>query len=253
MIKKAVILAAGMGTRLLPLTKTVHKCLTEVNGIPIIKNALSSLHKIGIEETVVVVGYLANDVKMQVGNVYETMNIKFIENKIYRETNTTYSLRLGLECLEDYDVAYILEGDVFFKEDMLEKLSNDSHENTTILEPYNISLDGTFVTVDEQYYVTDWIHKNYRTEDFTYEDKYKTVNIHKFSKSFIDRMLLPLLKNMDNENEQSEPLEKAMQNIVRLNPHMIYGMNTNGTKWVEIDDCNDLKLAESVFGDEENG
>ncbi len=253
MISKAIILAAGMGTRLLPLTETKHKCLTEVNGVPIIMNALSCLYEIGVKETVVVVGYLADDVKKAVGYIFETMSISYVENRIYRETNTSYSLRVGLEQLHDYDTVYVLEGDVFFAKNLLVNLSLDIHNDATMLEPYNINLDGTFVTMNDKHYVTDWIHKKYRNEDFTFDNKYKTVNLHKFSKSFVDSTMMPMLEVMNNKTEQIEPLERAMQSIVRNNRHIVYGMETNGAKWVEIDDCNDLKLAESVFGDEENG
>lgn len=253
MSQKAVFLAAGMGTRLLPLTENTHKCLTEVNNVPIVINALSNLHSVGVTETVMVVGYLADNVKKTIGDMYENMNIAYVENNLYKDTNTSYSLRLGLEKLKEYDTVYILEGDVFFEKSILEKLYLNSCPNISVLEPYNESLDGTFVTINDNSYITDWIHKNDRAKDFTFDNKYKTVNIHKFSKEFIENTLLPVLNKMNNMEEQRNPLEKAMKIIVNQNSHIIYGMNTDGAKWVEIDDINDLKLAKKVFGGEISG
>ena len=56
MIRKAIILVAGMGTRLKPLTLSNHKCLTKVNGTPILFNALENLRRAGVDETLLVVG-----------------------------------------------------------------------------------------------------------------------------------------------------------------------------------------------------
>lgn len=67
-MKKAIILVAGKGTRLQPRTLSTHKCLTEVNGTPILKNALTMLDKEGISEVVLVVGYLADQIRETMGS-----------------------------------------------------------------------------------------------------------------------------------------------------------------------------------------
>jgi choline kinase len=58
MKRKAIILVAGMGTRLKPRTDNTHKCLTEVNGCKILVNALTQLKNNSVDETILVVGYL---------------------------------------------------------------------------------------------------------------------------------------------------------------------------------------------------
>lgn len=253
MVTKAIILVAGMGKRLRPLTLETHKCLTEIKGIPIIINALTCLDSLGIKETTLVVGYLAEKIETAVGNQLGQMRITYIENSSYADTNTAYSLELGLRGLEKFDNAYILEGDVYFEPALLTRLCESVYDNVTVLEKYNPTLDGSFVEIGDQRFVTDWIHKSCRTKEFSFKDKHKTVNLHKFARIFVDNILLPTLHRVNEAKAGNAPLEIAMQSIVHENPHTIYGLDTGGLRWVEIDDVNDLKLAQRIFGDDEHG
>ena len=89
------ILVAGMGTRLRPLTDTNHKCLTEVNGVPILLNALKVLNNNKFSRVILVVGYLREQIKEVIGDAYQNMKIEYAVNSIYSKTNTSYSLELG--------------------------------------------------------------------------------------------------------------------------------------------------------------
>ena len=89
---KAVILAAGIGSRLRPLTDNVPKCMVEVNGIKIIEKQIKSLLNNGIKEIAVVTGY-----QHEILNKYLNENFPFIEiidNKEYLKTNNMYSMFL---------------------------------------------------------------------------------------------------------------------------------------------------------------
>ena len=246
MTSKAIILAAGMGTRLKPLTLTNHKCLTEVNGVPILENALEALQQSGIEQVTIVVGYLSELICSRIGTDYYGMGIEYAVNAIYDQTNTSYSLKLGMEKTCDYDELLLLEGDVFFERKILDDLMQQK-ENITVLEPYHSDLDGTFVELDDAGYVIDWTHKTKRSEGYTLEDKYKTVNLHKFSKDFILKTLSPYLQASLEQAGGKEPLETVMMNLVRENPKSIKGFVLHGEKWFEIDDMVDLERAERIF------
>ncbi len=247
MQKKAIILVAGMGTRLKPLTLKNHKCLTKIGDTPILYNALRNLKKEGVEEVVLVVGYLADAIKENVGTEFEGIKIIYKENEIFERTNTSYSLKLGLEIAGDYDSIILLEGDVFFESKLLHRLFQDSHKNATILEKYREELDGTFVEMNNEGYVVDWTHKSMREAGYILDDKYKTVNIHKFEKDFIDNVLYPVLQLSCKQSEGKEPLENIMREIVRGNDKAIFGICTEGDKWFEIDDMKDLSIAEEIF------
>ena len=247
MRKKAIILVAGMGTRLQPLTLKNHKCLTEINGVPILGNCLENISKVGIDEAVLVIGYLGDKIKSYIGGRYGQVDIIYAENADYACTNTSQSLYAGLKCTDGYDELYVFEGDVFYEYAVLKELCSLERKNVTVLEAYNSELDGTFVTIDERQNVIDWRHKSMRGEGYRLEDKYKTVNIHKFSPEFIYNILMPQLEKSIKENKGKDPLENVMQEIVGLHPDLIYGYILNGKKWFEIDDKQDLLRAERMF------
>ena len=113
MIERAVILAAGLGLRLKPLTDGAPKCLTEVNDVPILYNALNNLSSVGIGTCTIVVGYLSSFIRRTVGNRFEDVRIRYIENELYRKTNDMYSLWLARREVEEG--ALIIEGDIFFR------------------------------------------------------------------------------------------------------------------------------------------
>ena len=246
-MKKAIILVAGKGTRLQPRTLSTHKCLTEVNGTPILKNALTILDREGIEEVVLVVGYLAGQIKETMGESFSGMKLTYVTNDIYDKTNTSASLLMGVQAVKDFDELYILEGDVFFSPAVFDRLKNEEAADATVLEPYNTKLDGTFASIDESEYVTDWCHKSMRPEGYTLEDKFKTVNIHKFGSAFTEGILKPALEKSVSEKAGRDPLENVMMGIVRKDPRAVKGVVLRGEKWFEIDDSTDLAEAERIF------
>ena len=99
-VRGAVILAAGMGTRLRPITETMPKCMTEVNGRPILLNALSAMNRYGIEEVTVVVGYCGRAIIDAVGERFGGISVNYLWNEIYAETNSMYSAWLARSVLE---------------------------------------------------------------------------------------------------------------------------------------------------------
>lgn len=242
---KAVILAAGLGSRLKPLTDIAPKCLTEVNGKPILVNALEQIENLGISETILVVGYLKDVVKAAIGEKFGQMPIAYVENERYSTTNTSYSLLLALERASGERIL-VIEGDVFFAKHLLEEFVRDHHDNATVVEKYKPTLDGSFVEV-EGGVVADWIHTSRRPPDFNVVTKYKTVNIHKFDARFVENVLRPTLKSHVDDSGGVEPFEYVLEDIVNNTAAKIYAFEAAGDKWFEIDDARDLAEAERIF------
>tara|TARA_Y100000310_G_scaffold341988_1_gene443218 strand:- start:922 stop:1674 length:753 start_codon:yes stop_codon:yes gene_type:complete len=243
---KAIILVAGIGTRLKPLTDTVPKCLTEVNGKSILFNMLEQLNSVGVEETILVIGYLGNQIKERIGDKFGNMKITYLKNDIYNQTNTSYSLLVGLNDLEIDDNLLVLEGDVFFERSLLINFLNDGFLTSTVVQKYNPNLDGSFVELNGDK-VVDWIHKKTRPTDFTIEDKFKTVNIHKFDNLFLKNVLKPVLNRHVEEKKGTEPIEFVMQDIVKEKHGKIHAFETGTLKWFEIDNIAELRIAEEMF------
>ena len=246
---QAIVLVAGKGTRLRPLTQHTHKCLTKVRGVPILYNTLNNLKKCGVQEVILVVGYLAEQIQHDIGENWQGLNIRYAHNNDYENTNTSASLLSGLKYRNPDVGCLVLEGDVFFEEEILRKLlhTKSTEIAATVLERYNAHLDGTFVELSPQNYVTDWIHKSARSQDFVIEDKYKTVNIHYFSSNFINEILQQELLASVKEYAGSEAMEFVLQRIVKKYNSLIKGIILEKEKWFEIDDILDLKMAEKIF------
>ena len=146
MIKEAVILAAGSGTRLLPLTIDKPKCLVSLNGISFLENALNALCSVGVERVIIVVGYLENVLKDKCGSNWCGVEIEYLSNKEFLITNSMYSFLLALDLIEE-DV-WVLEADVFFEHKML-SLNNDADLTWLVDSNYRTS-GGSFLEYNNQ-------------------------------------------------------------------------------------------------------
>ena len=108
---RAIILAAGASRRLLPFTAEKPKCLININGGTILDHQLDILNSFGIKDIVIVVGYKKESIYNAVESNWPELQIKFVENPIYDETNTLYSLWLTRE--------YLMEKFLYINADVL--------------------------------------------------------------------------------------------------------------------------------------
>jgi choline kinase len=244
---KAIILAAGMGTRLHPYTTDTPKCLVNVNGKSIINNALEILEANGIKETIIVVGYLAGVIRESIGDQFGDMNISYVHNDLYEKTSTSYSTLLALQRLEPGEGLILIEGDVFFESSLFKALMHHPEKNVTVIEKYNPNLDGSFVTINNSEIVTDWIHKTQRTDSFNIQRSFKTVNLHKFHPEFIQGILLIKMKEWVESSGGNAPIESVFRDIVQNSSVPFYSFEVGDLKWFEIDTSEDLKIAEQIF------
>ena len=106
-VKRAVFIAAGFGSRLVPITLNTPKPLVRVRGVRMIDTLLDAVVAAGIEEIYIVRGYLGEQFDQL---LYKYPNIKFIENPLYNEANNISSALLSRHLLQN---AYVLEADLF--------------------------------------------------------------------------------------------------------------------------------------------
>jgi L-glutamine-phosphate cytidylyltransferase len=124
---KAVILAAGPGSRLLPHTAHSPKCLTEIGGQPILRYQIAALHECGVDDIVIVVGYLADRIREFVDS-----SVTLVENRDFASTNSSYSLWLARHHLRG---GYIhLNSDLLFEPELLRTLLAAPDENAVIVD-----------------------------------------------------------------------------------------------------------------------
>ena len=248
---QAIILAAGMGKRLGEFTKENTKCMVQVNGECIIDRLLTQLTALPLERVIIVVGYKGDKLIEHIGNRYsDKLKIEYIENPIYDKTNNIYSLALAKEVLQQDDTL-LLESDLIFDDSILQLLTNDSRPNLALVAKYESWMDGTMVCIDNDNNIVNFVSK----AAFCYDDidkYYKTVNIYKFSKEFSRTKYVPFLEAYTKAIGNNEYYENVLRVITLLDGKELKALPIKNEKWYEIDDKQDLDIAEALFAEEKD-
>ena len=124
---KAIILAAGMGTRLGNIPKTSHKTLTNINGTSLIERQIKILKKNNINKIWVVTGYNAKILR----NTLSSFNVNFLHNNNYLKTDTLDSFWFARKCMDDELIT--LYGDVIFEEEIITNLLNSNKHDISLV------------------------------------------------------------------------------------------------------------------------
>lgn len=242
---QAIILAAGMGKRLKELTEDNTKCMVRVNGVPLIDRTLGQLEKRGLNRIVVVVGYCGDKLIQHINSMGLSTPVEYVRNDIYNKTNNIYSLWLAHDRLCEDDTL-LLESDLIFEGSVLDLLIDDPRPNLALVDKYESWMDGTCVKTCDEGYILDFISgKNFNFSDT--EDYFKTVNIYKFSRDFSVHQYVPFLKAYCEALGNNEYYEQVLKVIAMLDRSMIQTKKLTGQKWYEIDDAQDLDIAQSLF------
>lgn len=242
---KAIILAAGMGSRLKALTKDNSKCMVKVNGKTLIERVLSQLNNCNLEEIILVLGYKKDILKEYIDNLGIETKISYIDNDIYDKTNNIYSLYMAKEEMLENDIL-LLESDLIFDEKILSNLIISKEKNLAVVAPYEPWMDGTCVKLDNKNNIIDFVTS--KKFDFNnIKDLYKTVNIYKFSKEF-NKCYIKFLEAYLSSNGENQYYETVLETMINVLPNELKGFVLNDNqKWYEIDDKQDLDIAESIF------
>lgn len=234
----AVILAAGMGERLMPLTKDIPKTLLEVNNTTIIERIVLNCLNNQIKEYLVVVGHNKEKVATECDRLAQKYDITFsvVENENYFKTNTGVSTYLAVQQLKNRDFI-IINGDNVFDEKIIQNLLKSEYTAMIIdnfkqlnHESFKISIEGSII-----------------------KDMGKQIDIESSSGEFIGiskvasgdvEMFGQILSKLTQEDPQ-QYYDIAFVELSRKSKvDFVY---TNGLKWTEIDDINDFNYAKSVF------
>jgi len=242
---QAIILAAGMGKRLKELTKNNTKCMVKVNGKTLIERMLTQLDRLNLSRIVVVVGYEGQKLVDFIDQLNIKTEIVYVENPIYFKTNNIYSLYLARDYLLKEDTL-LLESDLIFEDAVLDRILNDPYPNLVLVAKFESWMDGTVVKLDCHDNIKCFIPRSH----FTFEEipeYYKTVNIYKFSKEFSASHYVPFLEAYCKALGHNEYYEQVLRVIALLDKPEIKAVCLHDELWYEIDDIQDLDIAESLF------
>ena len=240
-----------MGRRLGELTKENTKCMVPVNGVRLIDRLLGQLSGLKLNRVIIVVGYQGQKLIDYIGNRYESkLKIEFAENPIYDKTNNIYSLSMVKDKLQEDDTL-LIESDLIFSDRFFPMIIENPYPNLALVAKYESWMDGTMVRLDEEQHIVNFISK----DAFDYSDVdsyYKTVNIYKFSKDFLQHQYVPFLDAYTKAVGNNEYYENVLRIISMLNSHNMKALPVGNEKWYEIDDKQDLDIAEALFADDKD-
>lgn len=184
----------------------------------------------------------------------DTLNIKtpieYIENPIYDKSNNIYSLALAKDwlCKED---TLLFESDLIFEDSVLDELISDPRDTLALVDKYESWMDGTCVKLTDDDSIEAFVPgKKFKYDEI--KDYYKTVNIYKFSRHFSKTHYVPFLEAYQSALGENEYYEQVLRVITMLDMPLIKAKRLNGQKWYEIDDIQDLDIAESIFTPDED-
>lgn len=243
---QAIILAAGMGRRLGSYTKENTKCMVPVNGVKLIDRVLTQLSQLSLQRVIIVVGYKGQELIKYLDHRYDDkLKIEFVNNPIYDRTNNIYSLSLVKEQMQEDDTI-LIESDLIFSDRLFKMLVDNECPNIALVAKYETWMDGTMVRIDGDGNIVNFVPKkafNYQEVDLYY----KTVNIYKFSKAFSQTQYVPFLDAYCKALGNNEYYEQVLRVITLLDKTNLKALDIGNEKWYEIDDVQDLDIAETIF------
>lgn len=246
---QAIILAAGMGRRLGELTQGNTKCMISVNGVRLIDRILNQLAELNLNRVVIVVGYKGKELVDYIGNRYDDrLKIEYAENPVYDKTNNIYSLSIVKQQLQEDDTL-LIESDLIFDDKMFDMILSDPYPNLALVAKYETWMDGTMVRIDSDNNIVNFVPR----KAFNYEEVdtyYKTVNIYKFSREFSEQVYVPFLDAYCRVMGNNEYYEQVLRVITLLDKAELKALPIGNERWYEIDDVQDLDIAENIFASE---
>jgi len=238
----AIILSAGTGSRLMPLTKHAPKTLLKINNISLLERMIKNCISANISEFIVVSGYFKDKVinaSLEIEKKYD-VNITNIENKEYDKTNTSVSTYLASTYIENNDLSedfILINGDNVIDNEIMKKIS-ESDKTSLVVDNYKQLNEESFKLKIEKNYITEigkWIPINQASGEFIGISKVKSRDLGNFNK---------ILKELINEDPQNyydftyKQLSKEIE---------IEFVLTNGLRWTEIDDFSDWEYANELI------
>ena len=234
---KTVILAAGAGSRLKPLTDHMPKCLLKVGVKSILEMTIENLLATNNSEIIIVTGYLENKIREFIRERFPYLQITYIYNKLYASTNNIYSLWLAKDEVLGDDMM-MLDSDIVFDERIISELQNSGYKNCLALKRHEVHDEEIKVKTDAHGCVIE-IGKEVNVSQAEGE----SIGIEIFGKEALTELYFILDRKVVTEKEVNQFYEAAFQ---ELSDNKLFIVDTTEYFCMEIDTEEDLKIAEGL-------
>ena len=244
---KAVILAAGIASRLRPLTNNKPKCLLKIGERCLLERTIDALIKNGITEIIIVTGYLHNMIEDFVNTKYAGLNISFVYNAKYASTNNIYSLWLAKPYITGIsqhgsngatgDGVLLLDSDILFDSQVIAKLNASPYKNCLALNSHELGDEEIKVITGSTGEVIE-INKTCPAKDAVGE----SIGIEKMSPQYIDALFKELDKMINTEGLSNVFYELAFERLIP-GGNRFYPVDTSEYFSMELDTVEDFNDA----------
>ena len=234
---KAVILAAGIASRLRPLTDNKPKCLLEVGSRTLLERTIDGLLEKQIDQFVVVTGYLHKMIEEFVSAKYPDLNVEYIHNAKYDSTNNIYSLWLAKKAVIREEKVFLLDSDILFDPIIIDTLQNAPYSNCLALNKHPLGEEEIKVIADSSCKILE-ISKVCSPLDAIGE----SIGIEKMSIDFVSTLYAELDDMILNQNQVNVFYEAAFENIIKKGT-AIYAVDTSACFSMELDTVEDFESA----------
>lgn len=234
---KAIILAAGMASRLRPLTLDTPKCLLKVGERCLLQRSIEALRNNGINDFVIVTGYLHEKIENFVAQQYgSSINVKFIYNDVYETTNNIYSLWLARPEADGQEIL-LLDSDLLYDPQIIDRVLLQNADNILTLICHPLGEEEMKVVVDAQGNITE-INKTCNPDSAAGE----SLGIEKMGKDYTQALYKTLEPMMLSEGLQNVFYEKAFERLITQG-HTYQVLNVSDLFSCELDTVEDFETA----------
>lgn len=237
-ITTALLLAAGTGSRLFPLTENSPKCLTLVNDKSILERLINNLKSQGFKRLVIVTGHEQKSIKDSLGEQSGDISIEYVHSPLYKTTNNIYSLWMARHIVNEPFVLF--ESDLVLNSTLLNDMVYPDRMAVALMQPW---LNGTTVSVNKSKMVTKF---QKGTTDSYSDIRYKTVNIYSFS-LLSWRAIIKRLNQYISKGNVNCYYEAVFAEMIENKSLALESVSFDHKPWYEIDNIKDLAKAELLF------
>ena len=242
-IRTALLLAAGTGSRLQPLTDDLPKCLTEINDTTILERLVFGLQSWEFERLVVVVGHMNDCLRDYLDSIESGLTIEYVSSAKYRTTNNIYSLWAARHAIQEPFL--LLECDLIFDDALLGKMLEPDRIAVSRILPW---MNGTTVSLNHSQRVIRF-HMGEDLSPETASQKtgtHKTVNMYSFSQLSWQR-ITQRLEEFISAGRVNGYYEAVFAEMVVKGDISFEAVFFDDQCWYEIDTLDDLREAERLF------